>query len=157
MINMGIDMKLTMLDRSTYLKGLMLLIKKDNVIAESEKKLMIKIGQTLGFDKSFIETSIKDLMDNQYITDNLPTFSNVAFAESFILDGLKVAFSDNDFAPEEMELLTSIAEQNGIEKDKLMSLIADYVNNSDKINNSGFLFITKYLDNEYSEPEEINV
>jgi len=150
-------MKLTMLDRSTYFKGLLLLIKKDNVVTEGEKELMIKIGQTLGFEKTFIESSIKDLMENQYITDDVPVFSDKAIAESFILDGLKVAFSDDEFSAEELELLTSIAEQNGIDRDWLMLLISKYLKHLETLNHNEFLFVTKYLKDEEVEPEEVKV
>ena len=148
-------MQLTMLDRSTYFKGLLLLIKKDNIITEGENELMIKIGHALGFEKLFIRTSIKDLMENEFLTDDIPVFSNKYIAESFILDGLKVAFSDNEFSAEELVHLTAIANQNGIDREWLMLLIAKYLKHSETLNTNEFLFVNKYLKNEKIESVDI--
>ena len=148
-------MKLTMLDRSTYFKGLLLLIKTDNIVTKGENILITKIGQTLGFEKIFIENSIKDLMENEFLTNEIPIFSHKTFAESFILDGLKVAFSDNEFSAEELEHLTNIATQNGINREWLMLLIAKYLKHSDTLNTNEFLFVSKYLDDEQIETVDI--
>jgi len=148
-------MKLTMLDRSTYFKGLLLLIKRDNIVADEEKLLMKKIGRTLGFDESFIEGAVNDLLENEYLTDDVPLFSKRAFAESFILDGLKMAFSDNEFSAEELEHLTNIATKNGIDKEWLMMLIAKYIKHSEDLNSNEFLFVSKYLIDEKINPVDI--
>lgn len=148
-------MKLTLLDRSSYFKGLLLLIKRDNVINENEKSLMIKIGKTLGFDKSFTEGAVKELMENEFLTDDVPTFSDRFIAESFILDGLKVAFSDNNLSAEELEHLTKIANQNGIDKEWFMLIISKYIKHSDDLNTNEFLFVTKYLNDDKSTTMDI--
>ncbi|MDA3861073.1 MAG: hypothetical protein PF445_07580 [Melioribacteraceae bacterium] len=148
-------MKLTMLDRSTYFKGLLLLIKKDKIITKGEDKLMVKIGESLGFEKIFIENSIRDLMENEFLTDDIPVFSHKSLAESFILDGLKVAFSDDEFSAEELEHLTKIATQNGIDREWLMLLIAKYLKHSDTLNTNEFLFVNKYLKDEQVETVDI--
>jgi hypothetical protein len=141
-------MKLSMLDRSTYFKGLLLLIKRDNNIAEAEKLLMTKIGSTLRFDEAFITGAVIELLENEYLTNDIPQFSQRAFAESFILDGLKMAFSDNEFSAEELEHLTNIATKNGIDKEWLMMLIAKYIKHSEDLNSNEFLFVSKYLNDE---------
>jgi len=143
-------MKLTLLDRSSYFKGLLLLIKRDNIINENERNLMIKIGKTLGFDKSFTEGAVKELMENEFLTDDIPTFSDRFIAESFILDGLKVAFSDNNLSEPELEHLTKIADQNGIDKEWFMLIISKYIKHSEILNTNEFLFVTKYLNDEKS-------
>lgn len=148
-------MKLTLLDRSSYFKGLLLLIKRDNVINENEKSLMIKIGKTLGFDKSFTEGAVKELMENEFLTDDVPTFSDRFIAESFILDGLKVAFSDNNLSAEELEHLTKIANQNGIDKEWFMLIISKYIKHSDDLNTNEFLFVTKYINDDKSTTMDI--
>ena len=148
-------MKLTMLDRSTYFKGLLLLIKADNLVTEGENELMTKIGQTLGFEKSFIERAISELIENEFLTNDIPIFSHKSIAESFILDGLKVAFSDDEFSAEELEHLTNIATQNGIDKEWLMLLIAKYLKHSDTLNTNEFLFVNKYLKDEKVETVDI--
>ncbi len=67
-------MKLTIRDRSTYFKGLLLLIKKDNKVSVGEDIIMTKIGETLGFEKLFIKGAIKELMENEFLTDEIPLF-----------------------------------------------------------------------------------
>lgn len=148
-------MKLTMMDRSTYFKGLLLLIKRDNIVTSEEKLLMIKIGKTLGFEKIFIESSINNLLDNVFLTDDVPIFSNKLFAESFILDGLKVAFSDNEFSAEELEHLTEIATKNGIDREWLMMLIAKYIQHFEVPSTNEFLFVTKYLNDKKNSTVDI--
>ena len=144
-------MKLTMMDRSTYFKGLLLLIKRDNIVTSEEKLLMTKIGIILGFEKVFIKNSINDLLENEFLTNDVPIFSSKSIAESFILDGLKVAFSDDEFAAEELEYLTEIATNNGIARECLMMLIVKYLKHSETLNTNDFLFVTKYLDENYIE------
>jgi len=148
-------MKLTMMDRSTYFKGLLLLIKRDNIVTSEEKMLMTKIGTTLGFEKIFIESSINNLLENEFLTNDVPVFSNRSFAESFILDGLKVAFSDDEFSAEELEHLTEIANKNGIDREWLMMLIAKYIQHSETLNTNEFLFVTKYLHDKKSTTVDI--
>ena len=94
-------------------------------------------------------------MENEFITDEIPVFSDRFIAESFILDGLKVAFSDNEFSAEELEHLSNIAYQNGIDKEWLMLLISKYIKNSDELNTNDFLFVTEYLKNEKSEKVDL--
>ncbi len=144
-------MELTYLDRSTYFKGLLLLIKRDKRIAKQEIKLIKKIGKVLGFEKSFIKSSVDNLLENKYLTDDIPVFSDKLFAESFILDGLKLSFSDDDFSAEELEYLTSVAKQNSINRDLLMVLLKNYLKFSDDLNSNEFLFVSKYMNNTKTE------
>ncbi len=148
-------MKLTMMDRSTYFKGLLLLIKRDNIVTSEEKLLMTKIGKTLGFEKIFIKSSINNLLENKFLTDDVPVFSHKSFAESFILDGLKVAFSDDEFSAEELEHLTEIATKNGIDREWLMMLIAKYIQHSEALDTDDFLFVTKYLNDNKNQTVDI--
>ncbi len=132
-------------EKSQYLKGLLLLIKKDKKIEEAERNLMIKVGKILGFEKEFIESSIDNLLENKYITEEIPKFSSKIIAESFLLDGMKLSFSDNDFSPEEIEYLSEVAKQNGLEE-KYSSMLKSYLSHFETLNDNSFLFIEKYLE-----------
>ena len=132
-------------EKSQYLKGLLLLIKKDKKIEEAERNLMIKVGKILGFEKEFIESSIDNLLENEYITEEIPKFSSRIIAQSFLLDGLKLSFSDNDFSPEEIEFLSEVAKQNGLEEE-YSSLLKSYLSHFETLNDNSFLFIEKYLE-----------
>ena len=55
------------LDRSNYVKGLLLLIGKDKRITDKERDFLHKIGKTLSFNKQFIENAINELLENKYL------------------------------------------------------------------------------------------
>ncbi|HOU57215.1 MAG TPA: hypothetical protein PLX58_10315, partial [Smithellaceae bacterium] len=87
-------MKISLLDRSLYYKGLMILIRQDREIHEKEKKLMMSIGKMLGFDRKFCAKTMEDILVNRYITDAPPRFSKAGVARSFLLDGLRLSSID---------------------------------------------------------------
>lgn len=139
-------MQIEFYEKSTYFKGLLLLIKKDKVIEEAERKLMQKVGKILGFEKEFIKNSIDNLLENQYITDDVPKFTSKIIAESFLLDGLKLSFSDNDFSMEEINYLSEVTKQNGLDSKWFSSLLKSYLSHFETLNDNNFLFIEKYLE-----------
>jgi hypothetical protein len=107
-------MTITVMDGSNYFKGLLLLIRKDRRITESEIQLMRHIGRTLGFDHEFCDNAIHDILENNYIVDAPLKFSTKDLAVKFIKDGLSIALSDKDVHPFEKEWLRSIAKKNGL-------------------------------------------
>jgi len=108
-------MKITVLDGSNYFKGLLLLIRKDQKIAEPEIQLMKRIGKTLGFEREFCENAIHEILGNRHIVDAPPEFSTKELAIKFIKDGLAIASSDKEVHPSEEEWLRSAAEKNGLD------------------------------------------
>jgi hypothetical protein len=108
-------MKISLLDRSLYLKGLMLLIRKDRKIDATERTMAIRVGKILGFEKNFCENVIEELMDNKYIVDVPPHFSTPDIAGCFIRDGLKLSFIDGHIHKEELVWLKAVAQTNGLE------------------------------------------
>jgi hypothetical protein len=110
-------MKISVLDASNYFKGLLLLVRKDRKISQSETGLMKRIGKSLGFEKEFCENAIRDILENEYIVDTPPEFSTKELALRFIRDGLALAYSDNEYDPAEKEWLRSTAERNSVEPD----------------------------------------
>ena len=111
----GVEIKISLLDRSLYLKGVMLLIRKDRKIYAEERNMVVRIGKILGFDKSFCENVIEELMDNKYIVDLPPRFSVPYIARCFIKDGLKLSFVDGHIHENELIWLKAVAETNGLE------------------------------------------
>ena len=109
-------MEIPIIDKSNYLKGLLITARKDNQLAESEKKILKDISVKLGFASDFYEDTIKSLLSNKYITDEPIKFSNKKIAESFVDDGLRLAFSDNRVTDSEISWLRATAEANGIDK-----------------------------------------
>lgn len=110
-------MKLNVFDRSNYLKGLLVLISKDKKISDDESDFIMKVGKTLGFDREFCEEAIETLLENNYISQEPPEFSNVEFARSFIEDAISVAITDNELSQLEIGYLKAIAEKNHVDDD----------------------------------------
>jgi uncharacterized tellurite resistance protein B-like protein len=110
-----ISMNITIRDASDYFRGLLLLIRKDHTVSETEIHLMKQIGKTLGFDKDFCDGSIQDILGNKYIEDTPPKFSDQELAVKFIKDGLTLAASDGAIHPNEVKWLAATAEINGVD------------------------------------------
>lgn len=108
-------MLITLLDRSMYLKGLLLLIRKDRDIHEKERHILMRIAEVLGFEKRFCENAIAEILGNKCIVDEPPRFANSDIAKCFIKDGLRLALVDGKFHPKEVAWLRSVAQQHGIE------------------------------------------
>ncbi len=108
-------MKISVIDGSNYFRGLLLLIRKDRKITESEIQLMKRIGKTLGFEPEFCDNAINEILENKYIVDAPPEFSTKELTIKFIKDGLAIAFSNNAFHPSEEEWLKSTVEKNGLD------------------------------------------
>ncbi len=108
-------MELTLIDKSNYLKGLLIVAKKDNQLTEPEKKIIRNIAVKLGFATDFYEDTLRDLLANKYILENPIKFSSKKVAESFIADGLKLAFADELVSEKEIDWLKATAVENEIE------------------------------------------
>ncbi len=111
-------MNLTHQDKSNYLKGLLILIGKDKVIAEQERMLLSEMSYTLGFDPKFCNDAIGELLENEYIIEEPPAFSNKKIAEAFIKDGIKIAFADKELHLYELNWLNAVSDKNGIDPDR---------------------------------------
>ena len=107
-------MRISLLDRSLYYKGLMILIRKDHQIHDEEKKMMLSIGEKLGFDPKFCTKTMEELLDNNHIVDAPPLFSGNDIALCFIRDGLMLSASDGQIHEAEIKWLESVAESNGL-------------------------------------------
>lgn len=107
---------LTDLDKSNYLRGLLILSRLDHVISDFEKKALIVIGKILEFDPHFCSDAIEELADNQYISEKPPIFSNRRIGLAFINDSLKLAFSDHVFHLKELRWIKNVARLNSIDK-----------------------------------------
>ena len=107
-------MQISVLDKSNYLKGLLVIAKKDNKLTEPEKKIIRDIAIKLGFATDFYEDTLKSLLANKYILDDPIKFADKKVAESFICDGLKLAYSDGIIPDPEINWLKKIADENSI-------------------------------------------
>ena len=120
-------MELTVLDRSNYFRGLLLLAAKDNKLTESEINIMRNVGSSLGFDKTFSEESINNLLENEHISDDPPQFSSENISKNFLKDGIKLALADTELAPEEIQWLLSVAALNKINSGWFSAELKNYI------------------------------
>lgn len=105
---------MTLLDRSLYFKGMLILIKQDHLITKDEKETLIHIGRILDFETEYCTETIQNLLDNQHITDEAVLFSGKNIAKIFLKDGIRVAFCDKRLHKKEIAWLHKTAEANGI-------------------------------------------
>jgi hypothetical protein len=127
-------MKMSLYERSECFRGYLLLIGKDRQISPKERSLLLTIGKKLDFESRFCETSISDLLENNYISNEPPLFSRKEFAAAFLMDAIGIALADNELHPKELDWLNAIAVRNGVDQAWLRSMIEE----SQKIRHSGF-------------------
>ncbi len=124
-------MKISMIDAGKYFKGLLLLIRKDHKVTETEIALIARVGKQLGFEKEFCDTAVQEILKNRYIEDSPPEFSSKELAMMFIRDGLVVALSDKHFDHKEEKWLKSVADKNGIDTSWLRKEIKNTLDRED--------------------------
>jgi hypothetical protein len=108
-------MKISTLDGSNYFRGLLILIRMDGRISMPEMELMRRIGKSIGFDRDFVETSIREILENEHISEAPPFFSSTELARKFIKDGFRISASDIEIHPKEEEWLQIISEHNALD------------------------------------------
>ena len=115
------------LDRSNYVKGLLLMIGKDKKITDKERDFLHNVAETFSFDKKFIESAMNELFENEYLGNEPPGFSQKHYAEAFLRDAIKLACVDNDLSSEEFDWLQSIAVSNGLSNEWLKNELEYYL------------------------------
>ena len=110
-------MEIPQLDRSNYLKGLLITARKDKQLNDNEITIIKELAKRLGFSSDFFNETISSLLENKYITEEPIKFSNPEIAKSFIEDGLKLALSDGTVIGDEINWLKETAKVNDINLD----------------------------------------
>ena len=122
----GNAMTLPLKDKSDYFKGLLVLSRRDRLINDEERNLLIKIGGILDFDKRFCEATIDDLLVNTNISRDPIVFPDENLKECFFRDALRLALSDGDLHPAEYRWLRQTAQANGWSKQRLDKIIREF-------------------------------
>lgn len=117
-------MHLSVKDKSNYFRGLLLLVRKDNKITEEERKVLMSLGKSLGFEEKYCRQSIASLLDNKFIAETPPKFSSSEIALNFLADGLRIAESGTEICSEEKHWLRSVAEANAISEEDLNEIFS---------------------------------
>ena len=105
-------MKAKLIDRSSYYRGVLVLIGRDRIIHPDEQKLALEIGRLLDFDKRFCEAAIADLLENEHINEDPIFFDEREIAECYLRDGLRISLVDNELDTREMAWLDTVARAN---------------------------------------------
>jgi hypothetical protein len=132
-------------DRSNYLRGIILLNIKYNEVSSKRSSMIKEIGSILGFNKGFIEEALKELVQNKYISEEPPKFSNVLLAEAFLKDSIKIALSDNDLHLNELQWLWAIASINSLSKQWLYWELETFLDHMEKFPECSYE-ILKFMD-----------
>ncbi len=120
-------MKLSYIDTGNFLRSLLILIKKDNIIHKKEVELLKKIGNELGFEKEFYEKTVEEFLLKDKIDLSIPKFSSVKVTIKFIYDAIKMGFVDNYFHIKELEWLYDVATKNKIPSKFIDKKIIEYL------------------------------
>ncbi|MCB0730674.1 MAG: hypothetical protein KDC88_06545 [Ignavibacteriae bacterium] len=121
-------------DKGNYFRGLLILVGKDNIIEQNERKTILSYCEKLGFEKRFCEDAVSNFLENSFIDKNPPKFSSIDLAKKFLEDAIKLSLVDNDFHVEELEWLENVAKVNLVEKDWLDKKIQQNLNSEIEVN-----------------------
>jgi hypothetical protein len=118
-------MNVSLADHGHYYRGLLVLIRKDRTITDEERLMMMLIGKALGFEESFCAQAIRDILENEYITDDPPVFADQDLARCFIRDGIRLADADGRIDDLELAWLKAVAAANALDAAWLVDTIAE--------------------------------
>ncbi len=113
----------TTIDKSNYLRGLLILAKMNNKLAEAEKIIIEDVAKRLGFSKDFYKEVLDNLLENQYISDQPVKFSEKKIAKLFIEEGINLFYSENDSSSDELLWLEKVTQVNNVENEFLVTIL----------------------------------
>jgi hypothetical protein len=136
---------LSLLNRSNYYKGLLVLVRRDRIIDAREKSLLLQVGKVLDFDKRFCEATIDDLLSNAHITREPVIFSDERIRECFFRDALRLALVDGFLHPMELRWLQSVAHANNQCNQWLDAIIRESKEKESTLEHSALFAIQQYF------------
>lgn len=107
-------MDFTLKDRGEFLRGFLVLVKKNKDITEFDKSMTMVVGKYFGFAEDFCKEALKNLLENEYISENPPVFSNPVIAEYFLKETYRIVEQIHPLAENERMWLSKTAEVNKI-------------------------------------------
>lgn len=135
-------MQIPVQDRSNYLKGLFITAKLDKQLNQTEKDILKKISDKLGFANDFYEETIRGLLANKYLSEEPVKFSDKKIAESFINDAIKLACSDGVVTESETKWIKKTAEVNGIDIEEVEKKIKMFIEKPSLIKSNDFALMS---------------
>ncbi len=119
-------MKLPLVAKSNYYKGLFVISRRDGVVNPLERELLIKIGEMLDFDRRFCEATINDLLSNPHISRSPIVFQDDMATNCFFHDAVRLANVDGCIHPLELRWLQEAAHANGRSDQWLNRIIQEF-------------------------------
>lgn len=110
-------MGIPQIDKSSYLRGLLILARKSSYISPSQKQFIMNAGNRLGFSSAFCEETLKSLLYNHCLCDDPIKFENSDVAKSFIADGLKLTITGKRISQAGLNWLRRSSKLNNIDRD----------------------------------------
>jgi len=107
----------TILDKSNYLKGLLIVAKMNNKIDEGEKDIIANVSSRFGFSQDFLTEAMQTILANDFVSNTPIQFSKPVVAEKFIQECLQLVNSKDDPAPRELLWLSEVAKINELDYD----------------------------------------
>ncbi|MGK9368377.1 hypothetical protein ACSSWA_05715 [Melioribacter sp. Ez-97] len=109
-------MELTYKDKSEFLRGFLTLIRKDGAICNYERKMALIIGRHFGFAEDFCIEALDTLLENEYISEAPPVFSNREVARYFISETYNILEQIHELSLAELKWLDSVLQANHIDR-----------------------------------------
>lgn len=131
-------MNIPLIDRSNYLKGLLITARLDKELTSKEKEMLKTISEKLGFASDFFSETIKNLLTNKYIDSNPIVFSNKDIATSFLTDAISLACVNSIITKEEIDWLKNVALVNGLKPDIVDSQMNSHTQSNGSLINKEF-------------------
>ena len=119
-------MNIALVDKSNYLRGLLILTRKDNNISKIQKTIILKAGKRLGFSSEFCEEILDTLLYNECLCEEPIKFNSYAVVKSFIADGLNLTCSGKSIIDAELQWLRQAAEINSVESNWFNQQVSNY-------------------------------
>ena len=138
-------MTLNQSDKINYLRGLILLVCKDKNIDKASTEIIHNLADVFGFNHYFVDSTINEIINHNYILEEPPEFSKEEIAEIFIRDATQLAFIDSKSHIYEWKWVSRFASKNKLSS---LWLIFEIVHLSKKnnINTKSSLEIQKYIE-----------
>lgn len=107
-------MEITYKDRGEFLRGFLVLIRKNKNVNEHERAMSLIVGKHFGFAEDFCIESIDYLLENEFISEEPPAFSNGIIAEYFVNETYRILNQIHPLGKDEIAWLARTAEVNKI-------------------------------------------
>jgi hypothetical protein len=103
-------------DRGKYLRGLLIMVKMDEVISEVDRKIIINTAKHLGYATDYYEGILNTLMRNEYIDNEPIMFDSTNLAKHFLIDAINLAGANKNLSNEKINWLKCTASMNLVDR-----------------------------------------